>query len=83
MIKVLQDWSDRCAELMLRVNDARVEYERCIAVHTRALHDEPRVCYNCALRREDGKCGLFGEHPPHNFQETPNACDKWEVVVPF
>lgn len=82
MLKVIQDWQDRCSELRMRMDEAYIEWKRTEAVLNRALDDEPRVCVTCHLW-SDGKCNAFGEAPPVEFQETPNACDRWEVLIPF
>jgi hypothetical protein len=82
MLKVIQDWQDRCNELRLRSNEAYAEWQRTQNTLHRALDDEPRLCVTCQ-NWEDGKCVLFREAPPVEFRETPGACQKWEVLVPF
>jgi hypothetical protein len=82
-LNVIQDWQDRCAELLNRSNMAAAEAARCSALYERALLDEPRVCETCSNRGIRGECAKFSRTPPKEFAETPNACAQWEVLVPF
>lgn len=82
MLKVIQDWEDRCSELRNRAEEAHIEYQRAQMVLKRALDDEPRVCCTCQ-NFEDEACKRFKATPPQEFQETPGACGEWEVDVPF
>jgi hypothetical protein len=82
MLKVIQDWQDRCNELRMRTDEAYIEWQRAQSVLNRALDDEPRVCSTCQ-NFENGLCLAFKEAPPAEFQETPNACGSWEPQVPF
>jgi hypothetical protein len=81
-LKVIQDWQERVSELRMRMDEAFTEWQRAQNVLNRALDDEPRVCVTCQLWNE-GKCDAFGEAPPVEFQETPGACERWELAVPF
>jgi hypothetical protein len=81
-LKVIQDWEDRCSELRMRMDEAYIEWQRTQAVLNRALDDEPRVCVTCG-NWDNGICSAFRAAPPIEFQETPNACNKWELLVPF
>lgn len=82
MIKVLQDWTDRCEEKRLRMNEALTEYKRAEDIFTRELNDEPRICATCTLWA-NGECARFRSVPPAEFQQKPGACSEWEVIVPF
>jgi hypothetical protein len=42
----------------------------------------PRVCFNCDFN-VNHKCTQFDAVPPDDFQQTPGACDRWELTIPF
>ena len=43
----------------------------------------PKLCYNCEFLDENGVCRVYGQEPPIDFYNTPNACEKWDQQIPF
>jgi hypothetical protein len=43
----------------------------------------PRCCHTCDHFSADGKCFVFGIHPPMEFVNSQGQCDKWDQELPF
>lgn len=43
----------------------------------------PKCCHTCIAYAQDGRCDKFGMVPPEEFVGTPDACEQWELGVPF
>jgi len=43
----------------------------------------PKCCHTCENYDHQGKCFEFDMTPPEDFTATVDACDKWEMEIPF
>ena len=42
-----------------------------------------RCCASCEMLSDDGYCEAFEEHPPIEFIEVENECEKYCELIPF
>jgi hypothetical protein len=42
-----------------------------------------KLCHTCDHFNQSGHCLAFDMRPPDDFAATPDACDKWELEIPF
>lgn len=59
-----------------------INYEQLLA---KLLNEgPPKVCHSCANYDEQtGVCKDFGLEPPDEFLSKKNACDNWQLDIPF
>jgi hypothetical protein len=43
----------------------------------------PKCCHTCEHYGVDGQCVVFFMEPPEEFADTRDACESWEIEVPF
>lgn len=43
----------------------------------------PKCCHNCEHYDQDGHCMEFDMRPPDDFAGTEDACNAWEIELPF
>jgi hypothetical protein len=43
----------------------------------------PKCCHTCDNYLPNGECRQYNSIPPKDFAESINACDSWDLEVPF
>jgi len=43
----------------------------------------PRCCATCEWLSPEGRCEIFGEHPPIEYITVVNECPEYLLEIPF